>query len=212
MNDDRRSNRRVLRPTVERRAEIVSAGLAILRERGASALTARAVAARAGLALGQVSYHFASMEELLIETYRAASADLHAATAARLSATTDDATARLSAFLRAGFTPQVLTADYLNPRVELWAAARHHPALADTERALYDSYRAQLDALLAGIGPGDVHPVSDAIMAMLDGLWLDWLRRANVQAVENGLNACMALAGALAAPMVLPVSSRGTPS
>jgi AcrR family transcriptional regulator len=199
MPEDRPATRRVLRPTVERRAEIVASALAILRERGAAALTARAVAARAGLALGQVSYHFASMEELLVETYRAASADLQAIKSARLSATTDGAMARLADFLRAGFTPQVLSADYLNLQVELWAAARHHPALAETERALYDSYRAQLDALLAGIGPGDVQPVSDAIMAMLDGLWLDWLRRANVQAVENGLNTCLSLAATLAA-------------
>lgn len=200
MSDDKRSARRVLRPTAERRAEIVAAGLAILRESGASGLTARAVAARARLGLGQVSYHFASMEELLIETYRAASADLQTISAAQLSGTDEDPMARLAAFLRAGFTAQVLTADYLGPRVELWAAARHQPALAGTERALYDSYRAQLDALLAAVGPGEVRPVSDAIMAMLDGLWLDWLRRADAQAIENGLNACMALARTLAAP------------
>jgi AcrR family transcriptional regulator len=200
MSNHSQPSRRVLRPTAERRAEIVAAGLAILRERGASALTARAVAARASLALGQVSYHFASMEELLIETYRAASADLQAITAAQLSGTDENAMARLSAFLRAGFTDQVLTADFLNPRVELWAAGRHQPALAETERALYDSYRAQLDALLSEIGPGDLRPVSDAIMAMLDGLWLDWLRRGDPQAIENGLAACMALARGLAAP------------
>lgn len=194
MPDDPPPARRVLRPTAERRAEIVAAALAILREEGAGALTARRVAARAGLALGQVSYHFASMAELLVETHRAATAALAAITAAALAGTPDDPAARLSAFLHAGFVADVLTDDYLNPRVELWAAARHHPALADTERALYDGYRRELDGLLAALTPGDVRAVSDAIMALLDGLWLDWLRRGDRQAVENGLQACLRLA------------------
>jgi AcrR family transcriptional regulator len=186
--------RRVLRPTTARRAEIVTAALAILRERGAGALTARAVAARAGMALGQVSYHFASMEELLVETHRAATAELAAVTDAALAETGCDPVARLSAFLHAGFAPDVLTTDYLNPRVELWAAARHHPALADTERALYAGYRAQLVELLSRAAPGDPGPAADGIMAMLDGLWLDWLRRGDRQAVDNGLAACLRLA------------------
>jgi AcrR family transcriptional regulator len=183
-----------MRPTTARRAEIVTAALAILRERGAGALTARAVAARAGVALGQVSYHFASMEELLVETYRAATAELAAVTDAALAETGCDSVARLSAFLHAGFAPDVLTTDYLNPRVELWAAARHHPALADAERALYAGHRIQLEGLLAPVAQGGVAAVADAVMAMLDGLWLDWLRRGDRQAVENGLAACLRLA------------------
>jgi TetR/AcrR family transcriptional regulator, transcriptional repressor of bet genes len=183
-----------MRPTTERRPQIVGAALAILREKGAGGLTARAVAARAGLALGQVSYHFRSMEELLIETHRAATADLAAVTAAYMQRTPDDPTSRLAAFLRGGLADHVLSDDYLNLRVELWAAARHHPALADTEREIYDRYRAQLGRLLADFGVVDVVPVSNAIIAILDGLWLDWLRRGDTRAVEHVLDACMTLA------------------
>lgn len=188
------SPRRVLRPTTERRAQIVAASLAILRESGAGALTARAVAARAGLALGQVSYHFRSMEELLVETHRAATAELAAVTAAQMKSATDDPEARLAAFLRGGVADEVMTDDYLNLRVELWAAARHLPALAATERELYDNYRARLDRLLADYGVADVAPASDAIMAILDGVWLDWLRRRNARAVVHAVDACMTLA------------------
>lgn len=193
MPEDRPS-RRVLRPTNERRAEIVAASLAILREGGVSALTARAVAARAGLALGQVSYHFRSMEELLVETLRAAAAELAAVTAAQMQSATDDAEARLAAFLRGGVADEVMTDDYLNLRLELWAAARHLPALAATERELCDSYRARLDGLLADFGVTDIAPVSDAIMAILDGVWLDWLRRRDARAAVHAVDACMTLA------------------
>jgi hypothetical protein len=36
--------------------------------------------------------------------------------------------------------------------------------------------------------------VSDLIMATLDGLWLDWMRRRDPQAVQNGLEACVLFA------------------
>jgi hypothetical protein len=36
--------------------------------------------------------------------------------------------------------------------------------------------------------------VSDLIMATLDGLWLDWMRRRDAQAVQNGLEACVLFA------------------
>lgn len=188
--------RRVLRPTNERRTEIVRAALAILREKGAAGLTARAVAARADLALGQVSYHFRSMEELLIETHRAATAELAAVTAAHTKDIPDDPEARLAAFLRGGLADHVLSDDYLKPRVELWAAARHLPALADTEREVYDRYRVNLGRLLSDYGVADVTPVCDAIIAVLDGLWLDWLRRGDARSVDHVLDACMTLARA----------------
>lgn len=209
MPDDRPPQRRVLRPTGTRRAEIVAAALAILREQGSGGLTARAVAARAGLALGQVSYHVASMEELLVETYRAASAELAAITGAALAEPGLGPMERLDAFLRAGFAPAVLHSDYLNPRLELWASARHHPALAACERELYDVYRTQLESLLVPLGVQDVRPVSDAIMALLDGLWLEWLRRGNPAAVEHGLAACRQLACNAARPGVSPAPPMG---
>lgn len=198
--------RRVIRPTAERRAEIVAAALAILREEGAAGLTARAVAARAGMALGQVSYHFRSMDELLVETHRAASTALAEATAAEVAQAGGSATDRLAAFLQAGFRPEFLTPDYLRLRLELWAAARHHPALAGTEAALYAGYRADLCSHLAAVadeGGGDagaVAPVADAIMALLDGLWLDALRRGAEAGVASGLAACFDLARLRLAP------------
>ena len=54
----------------ERRERIVSATIELLRDGGVVAVTARAVASRAGVPLGSVSYHFASVRALLIEASR----------------------------------------------------------------------------------------------------------------------------------------------
>lgn len=198
--------RRIVRPTAARRAEIVAAALDILRDVGAAGLTARGVAARAGLALGQVSYHFRSMDELLVETHRRASDELAAATAAEVAGAGASAKDRLRAFLMAGFRPAFLTTAYLRLRLELWAAARHHAALAGTEAQLYAGYRADLCALLtalaaeAGGDPAAVPGTADAVMALLDGLWLDALRRGPEAGVAAGLAACLDLAALRLAP------------
>ena len=36
--------------------------------------------------------------------------------------------------------------------------------------------------------------LADLIMATLDGLWLDWLRRGDTAAVQNGLEGCVLFA------------------
>ena len=62
------------------------------------------------------------------------------------------------------------------------------PAVAETELALYSHYRAQLETLLAPLVPANRIPaLTDTIMATLDGLWLDWMRRRDRQAVAGSL-------------------------
>jgi hypothetical protein len=96
--------------------------------------------------------------------------------------------ARRSAFLRTGFTDSFLTSARIRARIDLWSAATAHPAVAETERALYAHYRQSLQDLLQPVVPqGRIIRLADTIMATPDGLWLDWMRRRDRQAVEHGL-------------------------
>jgi TetR/AcrR family transcriptional regulator, regulator of biofilm formation and stress response len=52
----------------DRRERILAATIATLEEAGIGGVTARSVAARAGVPVGSVSYHFASVRELLLES------------------------------------------------------------------------------------------------------------------------------------------------
>ena len=190
--------RRQMRPRAERRRDLAQAALACLRRDGHALLTARRVAAEAGVSLGHITYHFNDMQDLLAEAYHLASQELLDATLADLDRSSGSAEDRLRAFLWAGFAPQFLDRGYLRVRIDLWSAALAHAGLEATERALYDRYRKRLEQLIAALGasaPSGAR-ASDAIMAMLDGLWLDWLRRGDRQAIENGLEACAAIARA----------------
>ncbi|MOA04889.1 hypothetical protein D3C78_1244620 [compost metagenome] len=44
-----------------------------------------------------------------------------------------------------------------------------------------------------GAGQELVEKSADAIMAMLDGLWLDWQRRKSMKAIEHGISSCLDL-------------------
>lgn len=182
----------------DRRREIFEAALRCLERVGYADLTARKIAAEAKMSLGHITYHFADMDEVLAETCLLASERLQAAADARITMPGATPAERLEAFLKAGFSEEFLALSHLRTRIDLWSAAQVHPAIAATERALYDRYRAQLERLLHQVSDpwktDRIPMVSDLIMATLDGLWLDWMRRRDAQAVQNGLEACVLFA------------------
>ena len=176
----------------DRRQMIAEAALRVLESEGHAALTARKVATEAGLALGHISYHFTGMDEVLAEAYRLLSQRLREEGDG--GAATLPPADRLAAFMRAGFGARILTPGHIRARIDLWSAAAAHPAVAETELALYRHYRTRLETLLAPLVAADrIAALTDTIMATLDGLWLDWLRRRDSQAVENGLATLLAL-------------------
>ena len=107
-------------------------------------------------------------------------------------------TERLERFLRAGFSRDLMTPAHLRLKVDLWSAALTNPEIAAIERDLYASHREVVESLLdrmaAAYAVERIPVVADMIMATLDGLWLDWLRRGNEAAVKNGLEGCVLFA------------------
>jgi TetR/AcrR family transcriptional regulator, transcriptional repressor of bet genes len=180
--------------STDRRRDLAAAALRCLQREGHAKLTARKIATEAGMSLGHISYHFASVDALLAAAYALASEQLREAGTRQVAdkASPQD---RLEAFLLAGFSPQFLSPSHLHMRIDLWSAALSHPEIADTERALYERYRAELCDLLGAVARSDkaqnIPQVSDMIMASLDGIWLDWMRRRNQTSTQNALIACM---------------------
>lgn len=179
----------------DRRTRIADAALRVLERDGHTGLTARKVASEAGMSLGHITYNFNNMAEVLAESYRLLSARLREASNPQTGETGSTPAQRLSAFLRAGFTEEFLTHAHIRTRIDLWSAAAALPEVAATELALYRHYRATLEGLLTPmVPPSRLQALSDTIMATLDGLWLDWMRRRDHVAVENGLRILMELA------------------
>jgi TetR/AcrR family transcriptional regulator, transcriptional repressor of bet genes len=193
MMDQSQTSTAERRPSAERRRDIAEAALRCLMRVGYAELTARKVAAEAGISLGHITYHFENMEEVLAEACRLATEKLVETAEAKIAMPGATPAERLEAFLKAGFTDDFLTAGYLRSRIDLWSASLSYPAIAATERALHARYRAQVETLLNQVSDpwktDRIPMVSDLIMATLDGLWLDWARRADKDAIKNGLEA-----------------------
>lgn len=181
-----------------RRRQIAEAALRCLQEDGPTGTTARRVALKAGVSLGHITYHFKDMAEVLAAAFVLAAESVQAAGRAELDRPGGTPTQRLERFLRAGFSADLMTPAHLRLRIDLWSAAQTQPSIATIERSLYDSHRhaveTLLDAMSADYAAGRVPAVADLIMATLDGLWLDWLRRGDAAAVQNGLEGCVLFA------------------
>lgn len=183
--------------TSTRREAIVRAALTVLQQGGYAAVTARKIAAQAQMSLGHISYHFTDMDEVMSEVYVLA-VRLLQETEAKLDHGEGSARDRIAALLRAGFTDDILNPAYLRMRIDLWSAALTRPEIAKTEGELYFAYRTRLESLLTEMSHYSrrdrVEGVCDVIMATLDGLWLDWMRRRDTRAVARGLELVQKLA------------------
>lgn len=184
--------------TEARRREIAAAALACLMKHGHAGLTARRVAAEAGLSLGHLTYNYAGMDEVLAAAFRLGVARLQAQAEARLNLPGASHAERLEAWLRAGFTPEALEPSLLRMRIDLWAAARGNPVLAEVEAGLNAALRARTEELLSRLADpwkaDRIPAVADLIMAALDGLWLDWARRGDAEAVKATIDGCVTFA------------------
>lgn len=198
----KKAPRKLSEANINRREEILQATERVLRQEGYSGLTARKVAAEAGFSLGHITYNFNGMDEVLSETYRRLSGRLRESTASSDAVDAPPLT-RLEAFLRAAFTAEFLDPGHLRLRIDLWSAALTSEVIAATESGLYAHYRSDLEAHLLAVAGHDaarraqVPVLTDTLMATLDGLWLDWMRRRDEAGLRNGLAGCMALVRAL---------------
>ena len=192
----------------ERRAAIVEAAYKVIQEHGYAKLTARRIAEHPGVSLGHITYNFRDMNEILVEAYRYSSRSLVAIAAGELDSAPDDPYEKLEHFIRAFFKPAVLNDKTLRVRIDLWSAALNSDEIRQTEVALYDHYREFLGGLLTSLATNRGQPADrvqflvDSITAFSDGVWLEWLRRRDKQALENAIQGCLLLVNT-----VLPVSA-----
>lgn len=181
------------RSTQQRRGEIAIAALDCLIQHGYSGLTARRVADVAGISLGHLTYHFADMPDVHRAAWQLAAQKL-----SQIPPLPDQKglmpSARFLNFLQALFAPPQLDPALIRLRIDLASAAQTCPDIAQINRALHESLRAQIETyLIAMCDPwkmGRVPMAQSFVIAVIDGLWLDYARHQNRATIDAALEAC----------------------
>jgi DNA-binding transcriptional regulator YbjK len=151
----------------ERRQRIIDAAIRVVGEKGLAGLSHRTVAAEADVPLGSTTYHFKTLDELMVAALRQANEGFAKVIAARGGL--EDPRADLAAEL-AGWVGEWLAGDRTGVELEyeLYLAALRRPAL----RPVAAEWTERLVDLVAG----RTDPVTArALVALMDGICLQVL-------------------------------------
>jgi AcrR family transcriptional regulator len=147
------------------RERVLDATLEVIGEQGIGGVTNRAVAARAGVSPGSLSYHFPSQTELL----REALLRFVGTEAARLEALAegvadlDPLAAAVQGIVEGADRRAVLA------QMELYLQACRDPELQAVAARAYAAYDGAARRVLEALGVADPEPLVPALIALVDG-------------------------------------------
>lgn len=184
-------------PTDERSSEqrILDAVIAILGRGGIAAVSMRAVAKEAGVALGLMHYYFDDKTALIAAALRrVGEQDARLVEPIGLA----DAVGQLRFALRRVVDAEFLRADYLGLRLHLWSLAPIEPEFARINQEAQTRYRNGLANLVAAARPdlsaAEVARRAADILVVQNGMWLTSILIVDAEAIERSVVRCERIA------------------
>jgi TetR/AcrR family transcriptional regulator, transcriptional repressor of bet genes len=181
-----------------RKAHLIEATLVCLERHGFQGASIRKICAEAGVSVGLINHHYAGKDELVAEAYLAVTGRVMSLLREAIDAAAPSPRARLSAFFRASFSPEVLDPKLLDAWLAFWGAVKTAEAIKQAHDQSYGEYRTilaqALDQLAEGEGWADFDADLAAIglSALLDGLWLEYGLNPATFTPEQGVQICEA--------------------
>ncbi len=178
-------------------AQILDAVLSCLAEGGIAGVSMRAVATEADVSLGLLNYHFSGKHALIARAVQMACDRLLAHSMASIDGVScpDE---RVRMFIRGTMTEEFLSSQYLRLRLVIWAAGRLDPEIGKVDLRFYYEYVERLTELTLKARPGLSAVVAREravdVSLTQNGLWLNWARFEDCEALERGLQRCEAIA------------------
>ena len=174
---------------------ILEATIEVLRRGGISAVSMRAVAAEADVALGLINYHFDDKTGLIAATLRLLGEQDAALVAPTEGLPADE---QLRQALRHVADAEFLRSDYLGLRLHLWSLAPIEPAFEAINREAQIRYRQGLGRLIAAarpdLWPADVEHRAADILVIQNGMWVTSILNVDNEAIERSVARCEAIA------------------
>ncbi|XEG72859.1 TetR family transcriptional regulator C-terminal domain-containing protein [Pseudomonas sp. abacavir_1] len=182
----------------QRKALLIEATLACLKQHGFQGASIRKICAEAGVSVGLINHHYAGKDELVAEAYLTVTGRVMQLLREAIDQAAPDPRARLSAFFRASFSAELLDPQLLDAWLAFWGAVKTAEAINRAHDHSYGEYRALLAQALnqlaaeEGWADFDADLAAIALSAMLDGLWLESGLNPNTFTAEQGIQVCEA--------------------
>ena len=181
-----------------RKQQLVDAAIACLAEEGLAGFTIDRICAKAGISRGLISHHFDGKEALLAAAYEAMTAFLEERTSAGLGEAGADPVAALLRAIDIPFETDVVR----QPTLKAWLAVWDETAVNDDLRAIhhrrYVGYHANLAEAIAAVARErgrdvDAKQLATMLIALIDGLWLEWCLDQTLLSRDEAKATCRAL-------------------
>ncbi|KUF10760.1 transcriptional regulator BetI [Pseudoponticoccus marisrubri] len=192
--DPSRKTPRYARKTADQRREVLlQATLRCIVRLGVEKTSIRAIAEEADVSVGLVNHHFGSKEALVAAAYRHIADTLLHEIEARVADTGGSARDRLSAFIRASFSPVVLDRSLFRAWLAFWTLQAQAPEISAVHKERYGAYRKVLEELIAefqqetGVATLSPRMAAIGLSGLLDGLWLEWCLEPETFSPEEGI-------------------------
>ena len=159
-----------------------------------SAFTIDRICRRAGVSRGLINHHFNSKDELLVCVYAAMTEYLVGPPVPQ----TPHPAERLAAIIDASFDTYLVDKKQLRAWLALWGEVATHPKLKGLHRSRYDAYKHRLASAISALAHErsldvDSDNLSRLVIALIDGLWLEYCLDSSVVTIQDARAACYAL-------------------
>jgi len=183
-----------------RRRELIEATITVIAEHGYAGTTVARVAREAGLSVGLMNFHFKSIDSLFDETFRFISTEYDGVwreATARIAG--EPAERRLERMIRAYFDPRVFTHRKVAVWFAFWSDANlrdrfHAPAIRVERRYSRELERTVIAmAKVRRIPTVDAKVIATSLVAMIDGLWLQFMLTPKSAGRHYAVKACLGM-------------------
>ena len=177
---------------VERKRELIDAGIQCLGQGGISAFTIDNICREARVSRGLINHHFRTKEDLLLQIYAAMTAHL---VEAFPSDTADDV---LRHVIDSNFDASTFRRSNLRAWLTVWGEIATNPELRALHEQRYQLYKSRIAGALEAVSRRDAlgidgESLARQLIAMIDGLWLEYCLHSEDFTLEDARNDCYRL-------------------
>jgi AcrR family transcriptional regulator len=162
-----------------RRKSLIQATMRSIAKYGYAGTTIGRICAEAKVSRGLINHHFDTKEELIRQSYKELCDEWVLQTRDTVLDAHRDPEDRLRAMIRVSFSPGLFKQEYLGIWVGFWSAIGKSATLRKLNRELYkqdrEAYQKIFDEIAARRGKLiDSRRAAISLIALMDGLWLEW--------------------------------------